>query len=203
LLPFFILCQDPWSQLFFIHLLLLPCCLLSLVHLSRVFLLLPELSMYWTITPLQSAWNYLSNEWSFIPIGLEQESYALFTLCKLSQADFRMCDAQRFGCNFLHGSPKMLILNALESGYNGALEYPNFPFFTSLNMSLILMKTAVPRSGFWRCWWSWFQLLLRTHGSDSPCLQITIMHKVPPRWPSGILTICQQTMTSLRSSLVA
>jgi hypothetical protein len=26
--------------------------------------------MYWTITPLQSAWHYLSNEWSFIPIGL-------------------------------------------------------------------------------------------------------------------------------------
>jgi hypothetical protein len=26
--------------------------------------------MYRTIAPLQSAWNYLSNEWSFIPIGL-------------------------------------------------------------------------------------------------------------------------------------
>jgi hypothetical protein len=26
--------------------------------------------MYWTITTLQSAWNYLSNEWLFIPIGL-------------------------------------------------------------------------------------------------------------------------------------
>jgi hypothetical protein len=26
-------------------------------------------------------------------------------------------------------------------------------------------------SGFWRCWWSWFQLLSRTHGRDSPCLQ--------------------------------
>jgi hypothetical protein len=25
-------------------------------------------------------------------------------------------------------------------------------------------------SGFRRCWWSWFQLLSRTHGSDSPCL---------------------------------
>jgi hypothetical protein len=33
--------------------------------------------------------------------------------------------------------------------------------------------------------------------------KITIMHKVPPRWRSGILTLCQQTMTSLRSSLVA
>jgi hypothetical protein len=91
--------------------------------------------------------------------------------CKLSRADFRMCDAQRFGCKFLHGSPKMLILDALEIRLNGALEYPSFPFFTSLNMCLILMKTAVLLSGFWRCWWSWFQLLLRTHGSDSPCLQ--------------------------------
>jgi hypothetical protein len=46
--------------------------------------------------------------------------------CKLSQADFRMCDAQRFSCNFLHRSPKILILDALESRLNGALEYPIF-----------------------------------------------------------------------------
>jgi hypothetical protein len=26
----------------------------------------------------------------------------LLCWCKLPQADFRMCDAQRFGCNFLH-----------------------------------------------------------------------------------------------------
>jgi hypothetical protein len=37
-----------------------------------------------------------------------------------------MCDAQRFGCNFLHKSPKILILDALESRLNGALEYPIF-----------------------------------------------------------------------------
>jgi hypothetical protein len=37
----------------------------------------------------------------------------LLCWCKLSQADFRMCDAQTFGCNFLHSSPKMLILDAL------------------------------------------------------------------------------------------
>jgi hypothetical protein len=94
----------------------------------------------------------------------------LLRWCKLSQADFRMCDAQRFGCNVLHRSPKILILDALESRLNGALEYPIVPFCTSLNMCLILMKTAVLLSGFWRCWWSWFQLLSRTHGSDSPCL---------------------------------
>jgi hypothetical protein len=59
----------------------------------------------------------------------------------------------------------------LESRLNWAFEYPIFLFFTSLIMCLILMKTAVLLSGFWRCWWSWFQLLLQTHGSDSPCLQ--------------------------------
>jgi hypothetical protein len=162
------------------HLLLLPCCPLSLVHLPRVFVLLPELCMYLIIAPLQSAWNYISNEWSFISIGLRtrelrsfyfvgascpeliSESYTLFTLL--------VQDSQRFGCNFLHRSSRMLILDALESRLNGALEYLFFPFFTSLNMCLILMKTAVLLSGFWRCWWSWFQLLLRTHGSDSPCL---------------------------------
>jgi hypothetical protein len=95
----------------------------------------------------------------------------LLCWCKLSQTDFRMCDAQRYGCNFLHRSPKMFILDALKSRLNGALEYPIFPFCTSLNLCLILMKTAVFLSGFWRCWWSWFQLLSGTHGSDSPCLQ--------------------------------
>jgi hypothetical protein len=95
----------------------------------------------------------------------------LLCWCKLPQADFRMCDAQRFGCNFLRRSPKMLILDELESILNGALEYPIFPFCTSLNMCLMLMKTAVLLSGFWSCWWSWFQLLSRTHGSDSPFLQ--------------------------------
>jgi hypothetical protein len=128
---------------------------------------------------------------------------SLLCWCKLSQADFRMCDVQRFGCNFLHRSPKMLILDASESRLNWALEYPIFPFFTSLNMCLILMKTAVLLWGFWRCWWSWFQLLLQTHGSDSPCLQNNYNDKVPLRWRSGILTLCQQTMTSLRSSLVS
>jgi hypothetical protein len=95
----------------------------------------------------------------------------LLCWCKLSRADFRMCDAQRFGCHFLHRFPKILILDAMGSRLNGALEYPIFPFYTSLNMCLILMKTVVLLSGFWRCWWSWFQLLSRTHGSDSPCLQ--------------------------------
>jgi hypothetical protein len=73
LLPLFILQCPPFAtslapKCFSSHLLLLPCCPLPLVHLPRVFLIIPELSMYWTITPLQSAWNYLSNEWSFISI---------------------------------------------------------------------------------------------------------------------------------------
>jgi hypothetical protein len=95
----------------------------------------------------------------------------LLCWCKLPRADFRMCDAQRFGCNFLHRSPKLLILDALESRLNGALEYPIFLFCRSLKMCLILMKTAVLLSGFWRCWWFRFQLLSRTQGSDSLFLQ--------------------------------
>jgi hypothetical protein len=37
----------------------------------------------------------------------------LLCWCKLSRADFRMCDTQRFVYNFLHGYPKILILDAL------------------------------------------------------------------------------------------
>jgi hypothetical protein len=96
----------------------------------------------------------LSFQWVVIhPDRTPNKRVTPFLLCwyKLSQTDFRMCDAQRFGCNFLHRSP-------LESRLNGALEYPIFPFCTSL-------KTI------WKCSWSWFQLLSRTHGRDSPCLQ--------------------------------
>jgi hypothetical protein len=109
----------------------------------------------------------------------------LLCWCKLPQADFRMYDAQRFGCNFLRGSPKMLILDELESRLNGALEYPIFPLCTSLNMWLILMKTAALLSGFWRCWWSWFQLLLWIHGSDSPCLQNNYNAQCTPKVTVG------------------
>jgi hypothetical protein len=49
----------------------------------------------------------------------------LLCWCKLSWADFRMCDAQNIWLYFLHG--KMFILDALESRLNGALEYPFFP----------------------------------------------------------------------------
>jgi hypothetical protein len=136
----------------------------------------------------------------------------LLCWCKLSQADFRMCDAQRFRCNFLHRSPKMLILNALESRLNGALEYPIFSFFTSLNMCLILMKTAVLLSGFWRCWWSWFQLLSRTHGSNSPCLQnnynaqstpeVTVGNTHPMPKNHGIPTIFTCSIVNLAKILM-
>jgi hypothetical protein len=51
LLPLFIIQCTPFAtsldlNCFSSHLLLLPCCPLSLVYLPRVFLLLPELSMY-------------------------------------------------------------------------------------------------------------------------------------------------------------
>jgi hypothetical protein len=65
----------------------------------------------------------------------EQESYTLFTpSMQTVPTDFRMCDTQWFGCNSLHGPPKLLNLNALERILSGALEYPNFLFCTSLNM---------------------------------------------------------------------
>jgi hypothetical protein len=73
----------------------------------------------------------LSFEWVVIhPDRTPNKRVTPFLLCwcKLSQADFRMCDAQRFGCDFFHRSPKMLILEALESRLNGALEYLIFPF---------------------------------------------------------------------------
>jgi hypothetical protein len=132
LLPLFILQCSPFAtsldpNCFSSHLLLLPCCLLPLVHLPRALLLIPELSMYWTITPLQSAWNYLSNEWSFIPIGLRtRELHPFYFVGASCPRLISECDAQRYGCNFLHRSPKMLILDALESRLNGALEYPIF-----------------------------------------------------------------------------
>jgi hypothetical protein len=166
------LCHEPWSQLFLIP--SSPPSMLSLITYSS------STSFYST-----SRTEYVRNHSSIAkcfklsfqrvvihPDRTPNKRVTPFLLCwcKLSHADFRMCDAQRFGCNFLHVSPIMLILDALERRLNGALEYPISPLCTSLNMCLILMKTIVLLSGIWRCWWSWFQLLLRTHGSDSPCL---------------------------------
>jgi hypothetical protein len=94
----------------------------------------------------------------------------LLCWCKLSQTNFRMCDAQRFGCNFLHRSPKMLIFDALECRLNGALEYPIFPFCTYLNRCLILMEQCSFRN-FGGVDDLDFSFLSRTHESDSPCLQ--------------------------------
>jgi hypothetical protein len=169
----FALCHEPWSQLFLIP--SSPPSMLSLTAGSSS-------TSFYSNSRTEFVLNHhsiakflkLSFQWVVIhPDRTPNKRVTPFLLCwcKLSQADFRVCDAQRFGCNFLHKSPKMLILDALESILNGALEYPIFSFSTSLNMCLILMKTTVLPSGFWRCWWSWFQLLSRTHGSDSPCLQ--------------------------------
>jgi hypothetical protein len=169
----FALCHKPWSQL-----LLIPSSSPSMLSLAAG-------SSSTSFSSTSRTYYVLNN--SFIAKCLKlslqrvvihpdrtpkkRVTPSLLCWCKLSQADFRMCDAQRFGCNYLHKYPKMLIFDALESRLNGALEYPIFLFFTSLNMWLIFMKTAVLLSGFWRCWWSRFQLLLWTHGSDSPCLQ--------------------------------
>jgi hypothetical protein len=93
----------------------------------------------------------------------------LLCWCKLSQTDFRMCEDQRFGCNFLHRSPKMLILNALESRLNGALECTTFSFlyiyehvlnldennsapFGILEVLMILISAFITNS------WEWFTM---------------------------------------------
>jgi hypothetical protein len=167
------LCHEPWSQLFIIP--SSPPSMLSLIAGSSSTSFSSTSRTEYVLNHRSIAkFLKLSFQWVVIhPDRTPNKRVTPFLLCwcKLSRVDFRMCDAQRFGCNFLHGSPKILILDALESRLNGALKYQIFPFFTSLNMFLILMKTAVLLSGFWRCWWSWFQLLLPTHGGDSPCLQ--------------------------------
>jgi hypothetical protein len=169
----FALCHEPWSQLFLIP--SSPPSMLSLIAGSSS-TSFSSTSRTEYVLNHHSVAKCLKLSFQRVVIHLDRTPSKrvtpfLLCWCKLSRADFRMCDAQRFGCNFLHGSPKMLILDALESRLNGALGYPIFAFFTSLNMRLILMKTTVLLSRFWRCWWSWFQLLLQTHGSDSPCLQ--------------------------------
>jgi hypothetical protein len=181
------LCHEPWSQLFLIS--SSPPSILSLTASSS--------SMSFSST---SRTEYVLNhhsisnclKLSFQRVVIQPDrtlnkrvTFFLLCWCKLFRADFRMCDAQRFGCNFLHRSSTILILDALKSRLNGSLEYPIFPFFTSLNMCLILMKTVVLLSGFWRCWWSWFKLLLRTHGSDSSCLQNNYNAQSTPKVTAG------------------
>jgi hypothetical protein len=167
------LCHEPWSQLFFIP--SSPPSMLSLIVGSSSTSFYSTLRTEYVLNN-HSISNFLKLCFQRVVIHLNRTPNKrvmpfLLCWCKLSRADFRLCDAQRFGCNFLHRSPKILIVDELEIRLNGALEYPTFPFCTSLNMCLILMKTAVLLLGFWRSWWSWFQLLLWTHGSDSPCLQ--------------------------------
>jgi hypothetical protein len=210
----FSLCHEPWSQLF-----LIPSSPPSMLFLTA--------GSSSTSFSSNSRTEYILNHHSIAkclklsfqrvvihPDLTPNKRITPFLLCwcKLSQADFRMCDAQRFGCNLLYRSPKMLILDALESKLNGTHEYPIFPFSTSLNMCLILMKTAVLPSGFWRCWWSWFQLLSRTHGSDSPCLQnnynaqstpeVTVGNTYPMSTNHDIPTIFTRAIVNLAKILM-
>jgi hypothetical protein len=127
----FALCHEPWSQMFLIP--SYPPSMLSLTAGSSS-----------TSFSSNSRTEYVLNhhsiakclKLSFQRVVIHPDQTAnkrvtpfLLCWCKLSQADFRMCDAQGLGCNFLHRSPKMLILDALESILNGALEYPIFfPF---------------------------------------------------------------------------
>jgi hypothetical protein len=64
----FTLCHEPWSQLFLIS--SSPPSMLSLTVGSSSTSFSSTSRTEWIISPLKSAWNYLSNEWSFTPIGL-------------------------------------------------------------------------------------------------------------------------------------
>jgi hypothetical protein len=125
------LCHEPWSQLFLIP--SSPPSMLSLIAGSSS-------TSFSSTSRTEYVPNHhsiakclkLSFQWVVIhPDRTPNKRVTPFLLCwcKLSQADFRMCDTQRFSCNFLHRSPKMLILDALESRLNRALEHLSFPFF--------------------------------------------------------------------------
>jgi hypothetical protein len=143
--------------------------------------------MYWIIAPLQSSWNYLSNEWSFIPIGFRTRElrpfYFVGASCpRLISECVRTKDLVVTSCT---GLLKCWFLMHWKVDLMEHLNVQLFPFCTSMNMCLISMKTTVLLSGFWRCWWSWFQLLSRTHGSDSPCLQNNYKEQSTPEVTVG------------------
>jgi hypothetical protein len=167
LFPLFILQCPPFARsldlnCFSSHLLLLPCCPLSLVHLPWVFLLLEELSMYWIIAPLQSAWNYLSNEWSFISIGHRTRELR----------PFHFVGASCPGLISERVTSKDLVLTSCTGLLKcWFLRHWKVDLMEHFNIQFPLLYISEHVSRFWRCWWSWFQLLLRNHWSDSPCLQ--------------------------------
>jgi hypothetical protein len=157
--------------------------------------------MHLIIAPLQSAWNYLSNEWSFIPIGLRTRELRPFY--------FGVASCPRLISEYV--TPKDLVVTSCA----GLLKC-----WFLMHWKLDLMEHLnIPFVHLWTCasWWKQ-QCSLRDFGGVDDldfsfyhelmgvihhACKITIKHKVPPRWQSGILTLCQQTMTSLRSSLVA
>jgi hypothetical protein len=111
------LCHEPWSQLFLIP--SSPPSMLSLIAGSSS-----------TSFSSTSRTEYVLNHRSIAkclklsfqrvvvhPDRTPNKRVTPFLLCwcKLSRADFRMCDAQRFGCHFSHGAPKMLIIDALDN----------------------------------------------------------------------------------------
>jgi hypothetical protein len=177
LFPLFILQCSPFDTsldptCFSSHLLFLPCCPLPLVHLPRVFILLPELSMYWIIAPLQSAWNYLSNEWSFTPIGLRTRElrplYFVGASCpRLISECVTLKDLVVTSCT---GLLKCWFLMHWKVDLMEHLNIQFSLFYISEHVLNLDENSSAP-FGILEVLLSWFQLLLRNHGSDSPCLQ--------------------------------
>jgi hypothetical protein len=98
--------------------------------------------MYWIITPLQSAWNFLSNEWSFIPIGLRTRELPPFYFVGTS------CHRLISECV----TPKDLIVTScigllkcwfLMHWKVDLMEHLNIQFFPFVHL--------------WTCDWSWWK----------------------------------------------
>ena len=134
--PISSLYHKPWSQLF----------LISSSPLSMLFFIADSSSMNFSSNSrTEHVLNHCSiskcSKLSFQRVVIhpnrtlnKRVTPFLLRQSKLSRADFRTCDAQRFCCNSLHGSPKMLNLDVLERRLNGSPEYPIFLYCTSLNM---------------------------------------------------------------------
>jgi hypothetical protein len=130
----FALCHEPWSQLF-----LIPSSPPSMLCLtagssSTSFYSTSITEYVLNNSPIA---NFLKLSFQRVVIHPDRTpnkrvTPSLLCWCKLSQADFRMCDAQRFGCNFLHRSPKMLILEMYWKVE--LMEHLNIQFFPFLHL---------------------------------------------------------------------
>jgi hypothetical protein len=127
--------------------------------------------MYWIIAPLQSARNYLSNEWSFIPIGLRTRELRPFYFVGAS--------CPRLISEYV--TPKDLVVTScaglqkywflMHSKVDlGAFHIQFLLFYISEHVHNLGENSGAPFR-ILEVLMIFISLLLRTHGSDLPCLQ--------------------------------